>query len=75
MDAVPLLRDVALFAMMAALVVFLVYAGWCVWSAATGRRTGDSDDEYEEEPCPECGRRITRFAKHPSEITVKDDRA
>jgi hypothetical protein len=55
MDDFPELKLVATLAMMAALVGFLVYAAWRVWSAATGRRTGDSDEEYEEEPCPECG--------------------
>src|SRR3954447_19683569 len=55
MDEIPLLKDLAAIAGMVALVGFLVYAAWSVWSAATGRRTGDSDEEYEEEPCPECG--------------------
>jgi hypothetical protein len=55
MDEIPLLKELAVIAGMVALVGFLVYAAWSVWSAATGRRTGDSDEEYEEEPCPECG--------------------
>jgi len=53
MDEIPLLKELAVIAGMVALVGFLVYAAWSVWSAATGRRTGDSDEEYEEEPCPE----------------------
>ena len=55
MSEFPDLRLLGAFAILAALGVFLLYAAWCVWSAATGRRTGNTDDEYEQEPCPGCG--------------------
>ena len=55
MDVVPLLQWLVAAAILAALVGFLLYAACQVWGAATGRRTGDSDDEYEQEPCPHCG--------------------
>ena len=55
MSDVPLLKVLAAAAGGAALLGFLLYAVWQVWSAATGRRTGEGDEEFEEEPCPECG--------------------
>jgi hypothetical protein len=55
MSDVPLLKEFAAAAILAALAGFLVYAAWQIWAAATGRRTGDDEDEYEQEPCPECG--------------------
>jgi len=55
MSDVPLLKELAGVAVLAALVGFLLYAAWQIWSAFTGRRTGDGEDEYEQEPCPECG--------------------
>jgi hypothetical protein len=55
MSDVPLLKEIAAAACGVALLGFLLYAVWQVWAAATGRRTGDSDEEYEEESCPECG--------------------
>ena len=54
MTEVPFLKELAGFAALAALAGFLLYAAWQIWSAATGRRTGD-EEEYEQEPCPECG--------------------
>ena len=42
-------------AILAGLVGFLLYAAVQVWAAATGRRTGDGEEEYEREPCAECG--------------------
>jgi len=50
-----LLKPLVAAAIVVGLVGFLLYAVWQVWSAATGRRTGDGEDEYEQEPCPSCG--------------------
>ena len=59
MSDVPLLKELAGVAVLAALVGFLLYAAWQIWSAFTGRHTGggedEYEDEYEQEPCPECG--------------------
>jgi len=54
MSEIPLLTEFAVAAVLAGLAGFLLYAAWHIWSAATGRRTGD-EEEYEQEPCPECG--------------------
>ena len=55
MDDVPLLKLLTGIAAAVGVVGFLLYAVWQVWSALTGRRTGDGEEEYEQEPCPECG--------------------
>src|SRR5688500_9570102 len=55
MSGVPLLQQLVAAAILAGLAGFLIYAVWSVWSVATGRRTGDGEDEYEQEPCPHCG--------------------
>ena len=55
MDYLPLLKLLTGVAAAAGVVGFLLYAVWQVWSALTGRRTGDGEEEYEQEPCPECG--------------------
>jgi hypothetical protein len=51
----PVLQMIGAAAILAGLAGFLIYAAWHVWYAATGRRTGDTDEEYEQEPCGNCG--------------------
>ena len=55
MTEIPLMRVLAGIAGLAVLAGFLLYAVCQVWAAATGRRTGDSEEEYLQEPCAQCG--------------------